>query len=114
SCLPCSRPARTSTVSFRPTSTRLSAVSIAIAIKFKTFRKPVSRFPRFQSFENRDSRNLATLKLCNLLLQNFWSQTYNLQKLLLAQLSCHRTEYARSHRLAGFVDQNRSVLVETD
>src|SRR6201991_1822868 len=47
-------------------------------------------------------------------LQNFGSERHDLQKLLLAQLAGNRAKHARAYRLAGFVDQNCSVLVEAD
>src|SRR5258707_455672 len=47
-------------------------------------------------------------------LPNLRSQRNNLGKFLFAQLASHWAEYARADRLAGIVDQDRGVVVETN
>src|ERR1700685_2491540 len=107
---PESRPVITFTVSLRRMSTRLCSVVTAV---------PIVKLPcqRFQiPGTSRAKRRIRFARYATLAasLQHFRRQRHNLQKLLLAQFTRHRTKHARSHRLPRLVDQHRCILIKTD
>src|SRR5208337_2213152 len=63
---------------------------------------------------NADGETLDPVSCACHRLPDLRSQRYDLGELLLAQLSCHGTKYARPHRLAGIVDEHRGVVIEAD
>src|ERR1035438_7522020 len=58
-------------------------------------------------------RSLMSQSDCHCL-PNLRSQRNDLGELLFAQLSGHRAEHARAHRLVRVVDQHRGIVVEAD
>src|SRR5215469_14335738 len=108
--LPLSRPVITFTVSFRRMSTRLCAVNTVAMFKSRSSNSVTRNFVILEKRAPVTKPDDPITKS----LDNLWRQGNDLQKPLLAQFPGDRTENARPHRLACFVDQDRGILVEAD